>query len=214
MMPPSPFASWLGIFFGRHTRRLHAALAASHGITAEQLELLVKSDRSCGGARSADINHTPEPALRGLLLKTCRVVWSAMEGSPTSRNPAMYNSPQHHRQPLPIYPEEIVAPARWCRPSRIALFCADCPRNLPASSTCRRGAPDTFLLHNDLASLPAQSRRPARFTVMWALPAQRNELPSPRVWLEPTSARFRPGGLRHFEQWRQPQAAQQEPAMY
>jgi len=78
------------------------------------------------------------------------------------------------------------------------------PRNLPRKfNVAVGGAPDSFLLHNDLAFLPAHHQGELGFTVMVGgfFSAQRNELAIPLgLWLRGDQLpSFTLAVLRHFE---------------
>ncbi len=84
------------------------------------------------------------------------------------------------------------------------LLADDGPRNLPRKfNVAVGGAPDSFLLHNDLAFLPAHREGRLGFTVMVGgfFSAQRNELAIPLgLWLEGDQLPdFTLAVLRHFE---------------
>ena len=85
-----------------------------------------------------------------------------------------------------------------------ALLGPEGPRNLPRKfNVAVGGAPDSFLLHNDLAFLPAHHGGELGFTVMVGgfFSAQRNELAIPLgVWLRGEQLpAFSLAVLRHYE---------------
>ncbi|MEB3170497.1 MAG: ferredoxin--nitrite reductase, partial [Synechococcaceae cyanobacterium] len=84
------------------------------------------------------------------------------------------------------------------------LLADDAPRNLPRKfNVAVGGAPDSFLLHNDLAFLPAHHRGELGFTVMVGgfFSGQRNELAIPLgLWLRSGElVPFTLAVLRHYE---------------
>ena len=84
-------------------------------------------------------------------------------------------------------PEEFVDTRPLVAAIQARILAADGPRNLPRKfNIAVGGAPDSFLLHNDLAFLPARRDGELGFTVLVGgfFSAQRNELAIPLgLWL-------------------------------
>ena len=103
-----------------------------------------------------------------------------------------------------IDPEEIVDTRPLVAAIQAALLGPAGPRNLPRKfNVAVGGAPDSFLLHNDLAFLPAHHNGELGFSVMVGgfFSAQRNELALPLgLWLPPDQLPgFTLAVLHHFE---------------
>ncbi|NQV10399.1 MAG: ferredoxin--nitrite reductase [Cyanobacteria bacterium] len=200
---------WLGIFFrpitpGRFMLRLRLPNGV---ITAEQLELLGEAIDRCGEHGSADITTRQNLQLRGLLFEDMPPLLAAMERLGLTSRQSGHDNPRNITgNPLAgIDPEEIVDTRPLVQAIQERLFCADGPRNLPRKfNVAVGGAPDSFLLHNDLAFLPAHHDGRLGFTVMVGgfFSAQRNELAIPLgLWLEADQLPdFALAVLRHFEQ--------------
>ena len=104
-----------------------------------------------------------------------------------------------------IDPEEFLDTRPLVEAIQNRLLSADGPRNLPRKfNVAVGGAPDSFLLHNDLAFLPAYHNGQLGFSVMVGgfFSAQRNELAIPLgLWLTAEQLPlFTLALLRHFEQ--------------
>ena len=116
-------------------------------------------------------------------------------------------------------PEELVDTRPLVDAIQRRLLADDAPTNLPRKfNIAVGGAPDSFLLHNDLAFLPAEHNGQLGFTVMVGgfFSAQRNELAIPLgVWLtgEQLPA-FSLAVLRHFERCGNRQARNKSRLMY
>jgi len=199
---------WLGIFFRPVTPgRFMVRLRLPNGvISAEQLELLADAVDRCGDEGSADITTRQNIQLRGLLLDDMAPLLSAMEAVGLTSRQSGHDNPRNITgNPLAgIDPEEFVD----TRPLVAAiqeLLLQDGPRNLPRKfNIAVGGAPDSFLLHNDLAFLPAHREGELGFTVMVGgfFSAQRNALAIPLgLWLRADQLPlFSLALLRHFEQ--------------
>jgi ferredoxin-nitrite reductase len=103
-----------------------------------------------------------------------------------------------------IDPEEFVDTRPLVDAIQAALLGPEGPRNLPRKfNVAVGGAPDSFLLHNDLAFLPATHQGELGFTVMVGgfFSAQRNELAIPLgLWLRGEElVPFSLAVLRHYE---------------
>jgi ferredoxin-nitrite reductase len=199
---------WLGIFFRPVTPgRFMVRLRLPNGvITAEQLEVLAEAVDRCGEEGSADITTRQNLQLRGLLLEDMpRLLVEMAAVGLTSRQSGHDNPRNITGNPLAgIDPEELVDTRPLVVAIQERLLAADGPRNLPRKfNVAVGGAPDSFLLHNDLAFLPAHREGELGFTVMVGgfFSAQRNELAIPLgLWLRGEQLpAFTLAVLRHFE---------------
>ena len=199
---------WLGIFFRPVTPgRFMVRLRLPNGvITADQLDVLAETIDRCGEHGSADITTRQNIQLRGLLLEDMAPLMAALEiVGLTSRQSGHDNPRNITGNPLAgIDPEEIVDTRPLVEAIQAALLGPAGPRNLPRKfNVAVGGAPDSFLLHNDLAFLPAHHQGELGFTVMVGgfFSAQRNELAIPLgLWLRGDQLpSFTLAVLRHFE---------------
>jgi ferredoxin-nitrite reductase len=199
---------WLGIFFrpvtpGRFMVRLRLP---SGVIQAEQLELLADCVDRCGDQGSADLTTRQNIQLRGLLLEDMAPLLAGLERVGLTSRQSGHDNPRNiTANPLAgIDPEEFLDTRPLVEAIQHRLLAADGPRNLPRKfNVAVGGAPDSFLLHNDLAFLPAHHEGQLGFTVMVGgfFSAQRNELAIPLgLWLQPAQLPgFTLAVLRHFE---------------
>ncbi|MFZ9570408.1 MAG: ferredoxin--nitrite reductase, partial [Vulcanococcus sp.] len=151
---------WLGIFFRPVTPgRFMVRLRLPNGvITANQLEVLADAVDRCGEHGSADITTRQNLQLRGLLLEDMAPLMEAMQAVGLTSQQSGHDNPRNITgNPLAgIDPEEIVDTRPLVEAIQQRLLAADAPRNLPRKfNIAVGGAPDSFLLHNDLAFLPA-----------------------------------------------------------
>ena len=200
---------WLGIFFrpvtpGRFMVRLRLP---SGVIQAEQLELLADCVDRCGDQGSADLTTRQNIQLRGLLLEDMAPLLAGLEMVGLTSRQSGHDNPRNiTANPLAgIDPEEFLDTRPLVEAIQNRLLAADGPRNLPRKfNVAVGGAPDSFLLHNDLAFLPAHHDGQLGFTVMVGgfFSAQRNELAIPLgLWLTGEQLPlFTLALLRHFEQ--------------
>jgi ferredoxin-nitrite reductase len=200
---------WLGIFFrpvtpGRFMVRLRLP---SGVIQAEQLELLADCVDRCGDQGSADLTTRQNIQLRGLLLEDMAPLLAGLERLGLTSRQSGHDNPRNiTANPLAgIDPEEFLDTRPLVEAIQNRLLAADGPRNLPRKfNVAVGGAPDSFLLHNDLAFLPAYHDGQLGFTVMVGgfFSAQRNELAIPLgLWLTGEQLPlFTLALLRHFEQ--------------
>jgi len=200
---------WLGIFFRPVTPgRFMVRLRLPNGvISAEQLDVLAEAVDRCGDDGSADITTRQNLQLRGLLLDDMVPLLSAMEGVGLTSRQSGHDNPRNITgNPLAgIDPEELVDTRPLVEAIQARLLAPEGPRNLPRKfNVAVGGAPDSFLLHNDLAFLPARQGGELGFTVMVGgfFSAQRNELAIPLgLWLRGEQLpEFTLALLRHFEQ--------------
>lgn len=200
---------WLGIFFRPVTPgRFMVRLRLPNGvISADQLDLLAEAVDRCGEHGSADITTRQNLQLRGLLLDDMPWLMEAMERVGLTSRQSGHDNPRNITgNPLAgIDPEELVDTRPLVEAIQARLLGADGPRNLPRKfNVAVGGAPDSFLLHNDLAFLPAIHDGTLGFTVMVGgfFSAQRNELAIPLgLWLQGDQLPdFTLAVLRHFEQ--------------
>ncbi len=199
---------WLGIFFRPVTPgRFMVRLRIPNGvIRAEQLELLAETIDRCGEHGSADITTRQNIQLRGLLLEDMAPLLSNLEWVGLTSRQSGHDNPRNVTgNPLAgIDPEEIIDTRPLVDAIQSALLGPAGPRNLPRKfNVAVGGAPDSFLLHNDLAFLPALREGVLGFTVMVGgfFSAQRNELAIPLgLWL-PTDqlSGFTLAVLRHYD---------------
>lgn len=182
---------WLGIFFrpvtpGRFMLRLRLPNGV---IRADQLAVLAEAVDRCGEHGSADITTRQNLQLRGLLLEDMPPLLAAMQRVGLTSRQSGHDNPRNVTgNPLAgLDPEEFVDTRPLVEAIQAALLGPDAPRNLPRKfNVAVGGAPDSFLLHNDLAFLPAWCEGELGFTVMVGgfFSAQRNELAQPLgLWL-------------------------------
>lgn len=200
---------WLGIFFRPVTPgRFMVRLRMPNGvITAEQLDVLADALDRCGDHGSADITTRQNLQLRGLLFDDMPGLMEAMARVGLTSRQSGHDNPRNITgNPLAgIDPEEIVDTRPLVEAIQARLLGPEGPRNLPRKfNVAVGGAPDSFLLHNDLAFLPAMHNGVQGFTVMVGgfFSAQRNELAVPLgLWLQAEQLpAFTLAVLRHFEQ--------------
>jgi ferredoxin-nitrite reductase len=199
---------WLGIFFrpvtpGRFMLRLRLPNGV---ITAEQLAVLAEVVDRCGAHGSADITTRQNIQLRGLLLEDMAPLLAELERVGLTSRQSGHDNPRNITgNPLAgIDPEELIDTRPLVAAIQAALLGPAGPRNLPRKfNVAVGGAPDSFLLHNDLAFLPAHHNGELGFTVMVGgfFSAQRNELAIPLgLWLPAAQLPgFTLAVLRHFE---------------
>ena len=214
---------WLGIFFRPVTPgRFMVRLRLPNGvIQAEQLEVLADAVDRCGEWGSADITTRQNLQLRGLLLEDMAPLLSAMQSVGLTSRQSGHDNPRNITgNPFAgLDPEELVDTRPLVDAIQRRLLADDAPTNLPRKfNIAVGGAPDSFLLHNDLAFLPAEHNGQLGFTVMVGgfFSAQRNELAIPLgVWLtgEQLPA-FSLAVLRHFERCGNRQARNKSRLMY
>jgi len=199
---------WLGIFFRPVTPgRFMVRLRLPNGvISAEQLEVLAEVIDRCGDHGSADITTRQNIQLRGLLLEDMAPLAASLEGVGLTSRQSGHDNPRNVTgNPLAgIDPEEFVDTRPLVETIQAALLGPAGPRNLPRKfNVAVGGAPDSFLLHNDLAFLPAFREGELGFTVMVGgfFSAQRNELAIPLgLWLRADQLPgFTLAVLRHYE---------------
>ncbi|MFM9046813.1 MAG: ferredoxin--nitrite reductase [Cyanobium sp.] len=199
---------WLGIYFRPVTPgRFMVRLRLPNGlIQADQLELLADVVDRCGDHGSADITTRQNLQLRGLLLEDMPPLLRDLERVGLTSRQSGHDNPRNVTgNPLAgMDPEEFVDTRPLVAAIQEALLGPEGPRNLPRKfNVAVGGAPDSFLLHNDLAFLPAFRGEDLGFTVMVGgfFSGQRNELAIPLgLWL-PGSALpgFTLAVLRHYE---------------
>ncbi|MBM5815301.1 MAG: ferredoxin--nitrite reductase [Cyanobacteria bacterium K_Offshore_surface_m2_239] len=200
---------WLGIFFRPVTPgRFMVRLRLPNGlINADQLELLADVVDRCGEEGSADITTRQNLQLRGLLLEDMAPLMLDLHRVGLTSRQSGHDNPRNVTgNPLAgIDPEEFIDTRPLVEAIQEALLGPEGPRNLPRKfNVAVGGAPDSFLLHNDLAFLPAFHSGELGFTVMVGgfFSGQRNALAIPLgLWL-PASALpgFTLALIRHFEQ--------------
>jgi ferredoxin-nitrite reductase len=198
---------WLGIFFrpvtpGRFMLRLRLPNGV---IRASQLAVLAEAVDRCGEHGSADITTRQNLQLRGLLLEDLPPLLAAMQRVGLTSRQSGHDNPRNVTgNPLAgIDPEEYIDTRPLVEAIQAALLGPDAPRQLPRKfNVAVGGAPDSFLLHNDLAFLPARRAGELGFTVMVGgfFSAQRNALASPLgLWLPPSLLpAFSLAVVRHF----------------
>lgn len=199
---------WLGIFFrpvtpGRFMLRLRLPNGV---IRADQLEVLAEVVDRCGEHGSADITTRQNIQLRGLLLEDMAPLMNSLERVGLTSRQSGHDNPRNITgNPLAgIDPEELVDTRPLVGAIQDVLLGPGGPRNLPRKfNVAVGGAPDSFLLHNDLAYLPAFCKGELGFTVMVGgfFSAQRNELAIPLgLWLRPEDLPlFTLAVLLHYE---------------
>ncbi len=213
---------WLGIFFRPVTPgRFMVRLRLPNGvIAAEQLEVLADAVDRCGDHGSADITTRQNLQLRGLLLEDLPPLLQAMQAVGLTSRQSGHDNPRNITgNPLAgIDPKEIVDTRPLVAAIQARLL-AEGPRNLPRKfNIAVGGAADSFLLHNDLAFLPAEREGELGFTVMVGgfFSAQRNELAIPLgLWLRGEQLPlFSLAVLQHFERCGNRQARNKSRLMY
>jgi ferredoxin-nitrite reductase len=187
---------WLGIFFrpvspGRFMLRLRLPNGV---INAEQLTVLAEAVDRCGAEGSADLTTRQNLQLRGLLFEDMAPLLKLMGAVGLTSRQSGHDNPRNITgNPLAgIDPEEFIDTRPLVSAIQALLLGPDGPRNLPRKfNVAVGGAPDSFLLHNDLAFLPARLEGNLGFTVMVGgfFSAQRNELAElvdllVHIWLE------------------------------
>ena len=199
---------WLGIFFRPVTPgRFMVRLRLPNGvISADQLEVLADVVDRCGEHGSADITTRQNIQLRGLLLEDMAPLMAALKRVGLTSRQSGHDNPRNLTgNPLAgIDPEEFIDTRPLVAAIQEALLGPCGPRNLPRKfNVAVGGAPDSFLLHNDLAFLPAIHEGELGFTVMVGgfFSAQRNELAVPLgLWLPAGQLpAFTLAVLRHYE---------------
>ena len=199
---------WLGIFFRPVTPgRFMVRLRLPNGvIRADQLEVLADAVDRCSEHGSADITTRQNLQLRGLLLEDMPPLLAALEAVGLTSRQSGHDNPRNVTgNPLAgLDPEEFLDTRPLVDGIQAALLGPEGPRNLPRKfNVAVGGAPDSFLLHNDLAFLPARRDGELGFTVVVGgfFSAQRNELAVPLgLWLRPEHlAPFTLALVRHFE---------------
>ncbi|MEY3462422.1 MAG: Ferredoxin--nitrite reductase [Cyanobacteriota bacterium] len=200
---------WLGIFFRPVTPgRFMVRLRLPNGvIRAEQLEVLAEAIDRCGEHGSADLTTRQNIQLRGLLLEDMAPLMAQLERVGLTSRQSGHDNPRNVTgNPLAgIDPEEFLDTRPLVDAIQAALLGPLGPRNLPRKfNVAVGGAPDSFLLHNDLAFLPALHQGALGFTVMVGgfFSAQRNALAIPlSLWLPAEQLPgFTLAVLRQFEQ--------------
>lgn len=199
---------WLGIFFRPVTPgRFMVRLRLPNGvINADQLAVLAEAVDRCGSHGSADLTTRQNIQIRGLLLGDMAPLLNELgRVGLTSRQSGHDNPRNITGNPLAgIDPEELVDTRELINEIQSVLLGPNGPRNLPRKfNVAVGGAPDSFLLHNDLAFLPSRREGELGFTVYVGgfFSAQRNELAIPLgLWLRgPQLAGFTLALLLHFE---------------
>jgi len=199
---------WLGIFFRPVTPgRFMVRLRLPNGvISADQLELLAEMIDRCGEHGSADITTRQNIQLRGLLLEDMAPLMAGLERVGITSRQSGHDNPRNVTgNPLAgIDPQEFIDTRPLVEAIQAALLGPAGPRNLPRKfNVAVGGAPDSFLLHNDLAFLPAIREGVLGFTVMVGgfFSAQRNALAIPLgLWLPAEQlSGFTLAVLRHYE---------------
>jgi len=182
---------WLGIFFrpvtpGRFMLRLRLPNGV---IRADQLAVLAEAVDRCGEHGSADITTRQNLQLRGLLLEDMPPLLASMQAVGLTSRQSGHDNPRNITgNPLAgLDPEELVDTRPLVEAIQTALLGPDAPRSLPRKfNVAVGGAADSFLLHNDLAFLPARRDGVLGFSVMVGgfFSGQRNELAVPLgLWL-------------------------------
>jgi ferredoxin-nitrite reductase len=199
---------WLGIFFRPVTPgRFMVRLRLPNGvISAEQLAVLAEAIDRCGEHGSADLTTRQNIQLRGLLLEDMAPLMAELERVGLTSRQSGHDNPRNITgNPLAgIDPDEFIDTRPLVEAIQAALLGPAGPRNLPRKfNVAVGGAPDSFLLHNDLAFLPAHLHGELGFTVMVGgfFSAQRNALAIPLgLWLPADQLPgFTLAVLRHFE---------------
>lgn len=200
---------WLGIFFRPMTPgRFMVRLRLPNGvISADQLAVLAEAVDRCGEHGSADITTRQNLQLRGLLLEDMAPLLAQLEAVGLTSRQSGHDNPRNITgNPLAgIDPEEWIDTRPLVEAIQAVLIGPDGPSNLPRKfNVAVGGAPDSFLLHNDLAFLPAHHQGELGFTVMVGgfFSAQRNALAIPLgLWLRADQLpAFTLAVLQHYEQ--------------
>ena len=184
---------WLGIFFrpvtpGRFMLRLRLPNGV---INSCQLALLAEAVDRCGEHGSADLTTRQNLQLRGLLLEDMPPLLRQLQAVGLTSRQSGHDNPRNITgNPLAgIDPQEFIDTRPLVEAIEAELLGPRGPRNLPRKfNVAVGGAPDSFLLHNDLAFLPARLNGELGFSVMVGgfFSAQRNELARPLgLWLRP-----------------------------
>jgi ferredoxin-nitrite reductase len=214
---------WLGIFFRPVTPgRFMVRLRLPNGvISSEQLAFLGDLVDRCGDQGSADITTRQNLQLRGLLLEDMAPLLEGLAAVGLTSRQSGHDNPRNiTANPLAgIDPEELIDTRPLVAAIQERILAADAPRNLPRKfNIAVGGAADSFLLHNDLAFLPAHCDGELGFTVMVGgfFSAQRNELAIPLgLWLRAEQLpAFSLATLRHFAQHGNRQARNKSRLMY
>ncbi|KEF41486.1 MAG: ferredoxin--nitrite reductase [Cyanobium sp. CACIAM 14] len=214
---------WLGIFFRPVTPgRFMVRLRLPNGLLdADQLEGLADVVDRCGEHGSADITTRQNLQLRGLLLEDMAPLLVSLNAMGLTSRQSGHDNPRNVTgNPLAgIDPEEFVDTRPLVQAIQARLLGPGGPRNLPRKfNVAVGGAPDSFLLHNDLAFLPAIREGSLGFTVMVGgfFSAQRNELAIPLgLWLPGQHlADFSLAVLRQFEREGSREARNRSRVMY
>jgi ferredoxin-nitrite reductase len=199
---------WLGIFFRPVTPgRFMVRLRLPNGLVdAQQLEALADVVDRCGDHGSADITTRQNIQLRGLLLEDMPSMLRELERVGLTSRQSGHDNPRNVTgHPLAgIDPEEFLDTRPLVAAIQEALLGPEGPRNLPRKfNVAVGGAPDSFLLHNDLAYLPVFRGDELGFTVMVGgfFSGQRNALAIPLgVWVPALALPgFTLAVLRHYE---------------
>lgn len=138
-------------------------------IQADQLAVLADAVDRCGAEGSADITTRQNLQLRGLLLEDMAPLVEAMAAVGLTSRQSGHDNPRNITgNPLAgIDPEELVDTRPLVEAIQARLLGPGGPRNLPRKfNVAVGGAPDSFLLHNDLAFLPAERDGELGFTVL------------------------------------------------
>jgi ferredoxin-nitrite reductase len=200
---------WLGIFFrpvtpGRFMLRLRLPNGV---IRSDQLAVLAEAVDRCGEHGSADITTRQNLQLRGLLLEDMPPLLAAMEAVGLTSRQSGHDNPRNITgNPLAgLDPEEFLDTRPLVEAIQAILLGPDGPRSLPRKfNVAVGGASDSFLLHNDLAFLPARRQGDGAlgFSVMVGgfFSGQRNELAVPLgLWVPgELLPRFTLALVRHF----------------
>ena len=214
---------WLGIFFRPVTPgRFMVRLRLPNGvISADQLAFLGDVVDRCGEHGSADITTRQNLQLRGLLLEDMAPLLAGLAAVGLTSRQSGHDNPRNITgNPLAgIDPEEFLDTRPLVAAIQERILAADAPRNLPRKfNIAVGGAADSFLLHNDLAFLPAHCDGELGFTVMVGgfFSAQRNALAIPLgLWLRPEQLpAFSLATLRHFAQHGNRQARNKSRLLY
>lgn len=199
---------WLGIFFRPVTPgRFMVRLRLPNGvIKSEQLLALAEILDLCGSEGSADLTTRQNLQLRGLLLEDMAPLMAKLEVVGLTSKQSGHDNPRNITgNPLAgIDPAELIDTRPLVAAIQDQLLGPQGPRNLPRKfNVAVGGAKDSFLLHNDLAFLPAYRGSELGFTVFVGgfFSAQRNALAIPLgLWLKPEQlASFSLTLLLHYQ---------------
>lgn len=184
---------WLGIFFRPVTPgRFMVRLRLPNGVLqAHQLELLADTVDRCGSEGSADITTRQNLQLRGLLLDDMAPLLRDLQAVGLTSQRSGHDNPRnitgHPLAGLDL--DELIDTRPLVEAIQAAVLAADDIDNLPRKfNIAVGGAADSFLLHNDLAFLPALRDGVLGFSVQVGgfFSGQRNELAVPLgLWLAP-----------------------------